>query len=104
MILRAGNPQSVTSLKRCMSQTNKNKYDEITCCKSYTSKERRKDEEGFNMTFDINATLEKHVKFVLDRMDEIETCKELSIHQMADLERYANTLKDLAQTHEAFNN
>lgn len=55
------------------------------------------------MTFDINATLEKHVKFVLDRMDEIETCKELSIHQMADLERYANTLKYLAQTHKAFN-
>lgn len=55
------------------------------------------------MTFGINSILAKHVKFVLERMDEIEACKELSIHQMADLERYANTLKYLAQTHKAFN-
>lgn len=55
------------------------------------------------MTFSVNNILAKHVKFVLERMDEIESCKELSIHQMADLERYANTLKYLAQTHEALN-
>ncbi|WPU43498.1 hypothetical protein [Limosilactobacillus reuteri] len=55
------------------------------------------------MNLDIDVALKKHVEFVLRKMDEIESCKELSIHQMADLERYANTLKYLAQTHEALN-
>lgn len=54
------------------------------------------------MNLDIDVALKKHVEFVLRKMDEIEACEELSIHQMADLERFANTLKYLAQTHEAF--
>lgn len=53
------------------------------------------------MKLDIDVALRKHVEFVLRKMDEIEACEELSIHNMADLDRYAHILRNLAQTHEA---
>lgn len=55
------------------------------------------------MTTNINVTLSKHIQFVLEKMDEIEECEELSIHQMADLERFAKTLSHLAQTYKTLN-
>ena len=43
----------------------------------------------------IRIALIKQISFVQERMSEIETQSNLTIHQMADLERYARTLKFL---------
>lgn len=41
----------------------------------------------------------KHMEYVSDKMTEIEHDDELSIHEMADLERYANTLRLLSEAY-----
>lgn len=41
----------------------------------------------------------KHMEYVSDKMTEIEHDGELSIHEMADLERYANTLRLLSEAY-----
>ena len=73
-------------------------------CLLWKLHERKLCDEGDNhMTTNINVTLSKHIQFVLEKMDEIEECEELSIHQMADLERFAKTLSHLAQTYKTLN-
>lgn len=47
----------------------------------------------------IRIALIKQIIFVQERMSEIETQSNLTIHQMADLERYASTLKFLSDTY-----
>lgn len=47
----------------------------------------------------IRIALIKQISFVQERMREIETQSNLTIHQMADLERYASTLKFLSDTY-----
>lgn len=47
----------------------------------------------------IRIALIKQIYFVQERMSEIETQSNLTIHQMADLERYARTLKFLSDTY-----
>ncbi|WP_085679118.1 hypothetical protein [Limosilactobacillus reuteri] len=47
----------------------------------------------------IRIALIKQISFVQERMREIETQSNLTIHQMADLERYARTLKFLSDTY-----
>ncbi|UNL36796.1 hypothetical protein [Limosilactobacillus reuteri] len=47
----------------------------------------------------IRIALIKQIIFVQERMSEIETQSNLTIHQMADLERYARTLKFLSDTY-----
>lgn len=41
----------------------------------------------------------KHMEYVSHKMTEIEHNDELSIHEMADLERYANTLRLLSEAY-----
>ncbi len=43
-------------------------------------------------------SLKRHILFVLQKMDELEKSSEWTIHQMADLERYARTLQSLTET------
>lgn len=40
-----------------------------------------------------------HMKYVSHKMTEIEHDDKLSIHDMADLERYANTLRLLSEAY-----
>lgn len=47
----------------------------------------------------IRIALIKQIIFVQERMSEIEAQSNLTIHQMADLERYASTLKFLSDTY-----
>lgn len=47
----------------------------------------------------IRIALIKQIIFIQERMSEIETQSNLTIHQMADLERYARTLKFLSDTY-----
>lgn len=59
---------------------------------------RYMDEELFN----IRVALIKHIEFVQQKMSEIEAHSNLTIHQMADLERYASTLKFLSDAYSDF--
>lgn len=46
------------------------------------------------------SELVKRINFVLFKMNEIEVSSiQLDIHQMADLERFANTVKCLGETY-----
>ena len=47
----------------------------------------------------IRIALIKQISFVQERMSEIETQTKITIQQMADLERYARTLKFLSDTY-----
>lgn len=45
---------------------------------------------------DIRVVLVEHIEFVQNKIKEIEALPKLTIHDMADLERYSSTLKNLA--------
>lgn len=48
---------------------------------------------------DIRCSLIEHINFVQEKMRELERSDDLTIHEMADLERYSSTLKNLANTY-----
>ena len=48
---------------------------------------------------DIRCSLIEHINFVQEKMRELERSDDLTIHEMADLERYSSTLKNLAHTY-----
>lgn len=50
---------------------------------------------------DLCVTLIEHMNFVQAKMAEIEQSNELSIHEMADLERYSATLNNLANAYQS---
>ena len=50
---------------------------------------------------DIRCSLIEHINFVQEKMRELERSDDLTIHEMADLERYSSTLKNLADTYKA---
>ena len=50
---------------------------------------------------DIRCSLIEHINFVQEKMRELERADDLTIHEMADLERYSSTLKNLADTYRA---
>lgn len=50
---------------------------------------------------EIRCSLIEHINFVQEKMRELERSDDLTIHEMADLERYSSTLKNLADTYKA---
>lgn len=48
---------------------------------------------------EIRCSLIEHINFVQEKMRELERADDLTIHEMADLERYSSTLKNLADTY-----
>lgn len=52
---------------------------------------------------DLCVNLIEHINFVQEKMAEIEQSSKLSIHEMADLERYSATLKNLADAYQSLN-
>lgn len=74
----------------------------IVCRKKYTRKESES-ESGMRIQalerLEKLTNVMKHMEYVSDKMTEIEHDDELSIHEMADLERYANTLRLLSEAY-----
>lgn len=52
---------------------------------------------------DIRIVLIEHIEFVQKKMSEIEALPKLTIHEMADLERYSSTLRNLAESYKSLN-
>lgn len=52
---------------------------------------------------DIRIVLIEHIEFVQKKISEIEALPKLTIHEMADLERYSSTLRNLAESYKALN-
>lgn len=52
---------------------------------------------------ELRIALIEHIEFVQEKMKEIEVLPRLSIHEMADLERYSSTLRNLAVAYKELN-
>lgn len=74
----------------------------IVCRKKYTRKESES-ENGMRIQelerLEKRTNIMNHMEYVSRKMTEIEHDDELSIHDMADLERYANTLRLLSEAY-----
>lgn len=74
----------------------------IVYCKKYMRKESES-ENGMRIQelerLEKRTNIMNHMEYVSRKMTEIEHDDELSIHDMADLERYANTLRLLSEAY-----